>query len=82
MKQTDIAMLVLVVSLSLVVSYFLGNALFAGDENRSAEVEVIQEISAEFPEVDKSIFNKNSLNLTERIEIGDSESDAPFTSGQ
>ena len=80
MKQSDIAMIILVISISLLFSYFIGNALFASNEDRTAEVEVVTAISIEFPDIDESIFNSNSLNLTEKITIGDTESDAPFSS--
>ncbi len=81
MKQSDIAMLVLIVSISLLVSYFLGNSLFGGEEARSTQVPVAEGISVDFPQPDPTIFNTNAINLTEKITIGDTNSDTPFTSG-
>jgi len=82
MKQQDIAMLVLIVSVSLVVSYFVGNSIFGGEKNRTAEVEEVQPISSEFPQPDETIFNEDSINLTETINIGESSSTSPFTSAE
>ncbi len=82
MKQTDIAMLVLIVSLSLVISYFVGNALFGGESTRSTQVEVVESISAEFAQPDPDIFNDEAINLTQTINIGDSESTDPFSSDE
>jgi len=81
MKQQDIAMLVLIVSISLTISYFVGNAIFGGESNRSAEVENITPISSEFPQPDEDIFNEDAINLVETITIGETSSSNPFTSG-
>ena len=80
MKQTDIAMLILIISLSLVFSFFVGNAVFGGESNRSTEVEVVEPITAEFPDPDENIFNAKSINPTQTINIGGSKSTDPFTS--
>lgn len=77
-KQTDIAMLVLVTALSLVIAYLLGGAIINSPESRSTPVEIAIPISAEFPEVDTRIFNADAINPTELIKIGDSNTDNPF----
>ena len=82
MKQTDIAMLILIVSITLLISYFLGNALLVGDTARSTEVETVEAISSEFAQPDEDIFNEDAINLTQTIIIGETESTDPFTSGE
>ena len=77
-KQNDIAVIILVVSISLVASYFVGNALINTDANRSTEVEKVSAISAEFPQPDTDIFNESAVNPTELIKIGSGGSDTPF----
>ena len=77
-KQTDIAMLVLITAISLVVAYLIGGALINSPESRATPVEIVVPISAEFPEPDPRIFNANSINPTEQITIGDSKTDSPF----
>ena len=79
MKQQDVAMLILIVSIALVLSYFVGNALFGGTENRTAEVERVQVIEPDFPQPDPAIINENAINLTETINIGGSTSTDPFS---
>jgi hypothetical protein len=77
-KQTDIAMIILITAVSLVAAYLIGGAIINTPESRSTEVEIAVPISSEFPEPDSRIFNENSINPTEKIEIGDSNSDKPF----
>ncbi len=81
MKSNDIAMLILIVSISVVLSYFVGTSVFNGDNFRQKEVEVVQAVSPDFPEIDENVFNTDSINLTETINIGDTSSNKPFTSG-
>jgi hypothetical protein len=78
MKQSDIAILILVVSFSLLISFFVGNALFASPEDRSKAVPIIQPISNTLSEVDATIFNKKAINPSENIKVGDSDSQQPF----
>ena len=77
-KQTDIAMLVLITAISLVAAYLIGGALINSPESRSTPVEIAIPINTDFPEPDTRIFNANSINPTEKIEIGDSNTNAPF----
>lgn len=81
-REKDIAMIILVVSISLMVSYFLGNALINTDQNRSVEVEVVQPISADFDQPSPQVFSSNAINPTELIQIGSGDTDSPFQSGE
>lgn len=78
MKQKDFAIIIAVVILSGIVSYFVSNALFASKDSLETEVEVVQPITAEFPEPDARYFNENSLNPTRTITIGDGQNQQPF----
>lgn len=85
MKQSDIALIIVIVVVSLTTSYFVGNAVFNGPNKRTAEVEVVRRINDIFPPVDPAIFNeKKAVNLTENIKIGDDNPDnaEPFDSTQ
>lgn len=77
-KQSDVAMLILVISISLLASFFLGNAIINTPENRSEQVEIVTPISAEFPTPSPEIFNDSAINPTEAIEIGNSNQNQPF----
>lgn len=78
MKQKDIAIIIIVVFVSGVLSYFVSNALFAAPENLETEVEVVTPITADFPEPDAAYFNKDSINPTQIITIGDGQNQQPF----
>ena len=79
MKQSDIAALILIVVIVLFVSVFVGNALFGGEQSRNVEVEVVEPISADFPEPDRAIFNNQAVNPTQTINIGGSNNQNPFS---
>ena len=59
MKQKDIALIILIAFFSVVLSYFLSNALFTSPKDLKEKVEVVQPIVAEFKEPDKRYFNEN-----------------------
>jgi len=82
MKQKDIAIIVVVVFVSGVLSYFISNALFNSSESLQTEVEVVQPITADFPEPDTRYFNKDSVNPTQTITIGDGQNQEPFQATQ
>ncbi len=78
MKQKDIAIIVAVVFVSGILSFFISRALFAAPEDLQTEVEVVDPITADFPEPDKRYFNESSVNPTFTITIGDGQSQQPF----
>ncbi len=77
-KQSDVAMIILVTAISLLAAYMLGGAIINSPEHRSTPVEIAVPIISEFPEPDDAIFNDNSINPTELIKIGDQNSSSPF----
>jgi hypothetical protein len=78
MKQKDIAIIVIVVIVSGLASFFLSNKLFAIPNDQRAEVEVIDPITADFPQPDERYFNSKSVDPTQSIKIGDNENPKPF----
>lgn len=77
-KQSDIAMLVLITAISLVAAYLIGGAVINSPDSRTTPVEIAVPISSEFNEPDTRIFNANSINPTEQIKIGDPNTNSPF----
>ncbi len=71
MKNSDIAALILIASLSVVVAYFVASAVIGKPSSASVKVKTIEPISAEVQEPDKSIFNEDAINPTVEVEIGD-----------
>lgn len=83
MKQKDIALIVVISFVSAIASFLISNALFAKPEQKTQQAEVVEAISAEFPEADNRYFNKDAVNPTQPITIGNSANPTPFTgSGQ
>lgn len=78
MKQKDIAVIVFIIGLSAIVSYFLSNAIIAPPKSRKQNVEVVEPISADFSTPDAKYFNKNSINPTQTIQIGNDSNSKPF----
>lgn len=82
MKQKDIALIIIVVFFSAVLSLVLSNMLFSSPAKRHQEVEVVQPISADFPNPDEHYFNKDAFDPTKTITIGQSANQDPFNSPQ
>lgn len=78
LKQSDIALVILVAGLSLLVSFFVVGAIIKTPTDRSTEVEKVVVISPDFPVPDARIFNEKALNPTELIQIGPGGSEQPF----
>jgi hypothetical protein len=81
MKQKDIALIIVIVILSAIVSLFVSKALFASPKNRHQNVEVVNPISTKFPEPDKSYFNDQSFDPAQPIDLGQNANSDPFGGG-
>lgn len=72
MKKSDIAMIVLLTAVSALISYFAVNALFEGDvSEKKYTVKVTEAIVDKYTEPSSEIFNKDAVNPTVQVEIGD-----------
>lgn len=69
MKKSDIAMIILIASVSILVAYFVAKSIFGDASNGSVNVKTIDPISSEVSAPDPSIFNSNAINPAVRIEI-------------
>jgi len=78
MKKNDIAIIVLIVSVSLLISYFVLSAVIGQPGAQKQAVEVVEPISAELPEPSKKIFNDQAIDPTVVIEIGNPANQQPF----
>jgi len=78
MKQNDIAALILVVAFSLLISWFGLNAIIPEPTAQETEVELVDPISAEFPDPDEDVFADGYLNPTESIKIDKADNQQPF----
>lgn len=78
MKQKDFAMVAVVAIVSGVLSIILSGMFLTPSDDRKQSVEVIQPLSADFERPSKDYFNKDSINPTKTIEIGDDSNEKPF----
>lgn len=78
MKQKDMLTIAVIVIISAAVSLILSNLLISTPKNRQQKVEVVEPIGAEFVRPDAKYFNEQSINPTQKIQIGDSSNTKPF----
>lgn len=78
MKQKDLALIIVVVAVSSVLSLLISNKLFASPANRQQQVDAIGVITSTFPTPDSKYFNTNSIDPTQLIRIGNNTNQAPF----
>lgn len=78
MKQKDILLIVVVAIVAGAASFFLSNLLFKVPSAQETEVEVVQPITADFPQPDTRYFNATSIDPTKNIQIGDNQNPTPF----
>lgn len=81
MKQKDIALIILIVAIAGVISFFVSRQIFASPKNRQQQVEVVQPITDSFSKPDSRYFNSQAFDPTQTITIGQNANPDPF-SGQ
>ena len=70
MKNSDIAMIILIASISVVVSYFLGNAILGDPNERVENISYMEKIESGIQEPDIETFNAHALNPTVEVYVG------------
>ena len=73
MKRTDIAMIIVIASVSVLVSYLVANTLLGSTKNEAVTVKTIDAITDEVDEPDERVFNKDAINPTVEVYIGEGE---------
>lgn len=71
MKKSDIAMIILIASISAMVAYFVVGAIPGmKDANKPVKVDTIERYSADLKEPDSQTFSKDAINPTVEVTIG------------
>ncbi len=70
MKKSDIAMIILIASVSILVAYFVAKSIVGDVQNQSVKVKVADPISATVDEPSPKVFNSNAINPTVEVIIG------------
>jgi len=78
MKQKDLAMILVIVIASAIISFVLGRFIFASPKDRATQVELVDAISTTFPFPDRKYLNEQSINPTMLIQISENANNAPF----
>ena len=74
MNSSEIAMIVLVAGFSIIITYFIANAVIGQPSKQSQSITTYAPIARTVKEPDSSIFNSNAINPTVEVEIGGSSS--------
>ena len=78
MKQKDIALIIVVMFFSAILSLLITQALFSTKGKKSLSAEIVEPITAEFREPDKTVFNADAINPTQLIQIGGEANQNPI----
>ncbi|HVX56329.1 MAG TPA: hypothetical protein VHA37_01245, partial [Candidatus Saccharimonadales bacterium] len=76
------ALIILVVGVAGIISFFVANKLFGSSNNRQQKAAVVQPITADFPKPDSRFFNSQAFDPTQPISIGQNANPNPFSSQQ
>ena len=80
MKQKDIALILVIVFISAIISLFVSKAVFGSPKNRQQQAEVVQPITSDFPKPDSRYFNAQAFDPTKAITVGQNANANPFSS--
>lgn len=79
MKRNEIALLLIIVGLAALTSYFLINSVVKSNgSQKPVNVKVASPISTTVTQPNQEVFNKNALNPTVKVKIGDQSNSQPF----
>jgi hypothetical protein len=78
MKRKDIALIAVVAIFAAIVSLLLTQTIFVAKKDRELTAEIVDPITSEFSLPSNTYFNKDSINPTQIIRIGDGTSSNPF----
>lgn len=70
MKKSDIAMIILIASISILIAYFVAQSVLGGTKNESVKVKTVEAITSQVAEPDTAVFNKGAINPTVEVLIG------------
>ena len=71
MKKTDIAMVILIAGVGVAIGYIVAsNISFLKVPKSGAKIQTIREISSDVEKPNPAIFNKNAINPTVEVFVG------------
>lgn len=82
MKRNEVALLLVVVGLVVMATYFLLNSLIGDSALKEVSVSSMDPISESVQDPSKAVFNDKSINPAVKVTIGNQSNQKPFTVGQ
>jgi hypothetical protein len=79
MKQKDVTLIAVVIIISAVISLVASKSIFASPKDRQQSVQVVQPITANFPQPDSHYFNSSAFDPTQSITVGQNNNANPFS---
>ena len=70
MKNTDIAAVILIASLSMLAAYFIADTLIGRPDAESVKVRTVDSLSSDVTNPDPTVFNRDAINPTVEVIIG------------
>ncbi len=69
MKKTDIAMIILIATVSVMLAFFVTKSILGNSTDEAVKVKKIDKISAGIDEPSEKVFNKNAINPSVEVQI-------------
>ncbi len=69
MKKTDIAMIILIATVSVLAAFFITKAVLGDQATDEAKVQTIEKIDTAVVEPDPKIFNDQAINPAVEVQI-------------
>lgn len=76
MKKSDIAMIVLIASISVMTAFFVAQSIFGSIDKSTATVKTIDQIESSVVEPSTDIFNKDAINPAVEVNISGTDDQA------
>jgi len=70
MKRSDIATITTIALISMVAAFLLADTILGKSTGGSVKVKTVEPISSEITEPDRTVFNKDAINPTVEVIIG------------
>lgn len=78
MKKNEIALLILIVSISFAASFFLVSTFMGGSKSKAVEVPTIEKITGDVVEPEARTFRDGAVNPTVEASIGAPSNQQPL----
>ena len=75
MKKTDLAMIVLIASVSAVLAYVIANSFFGGLTQEGARVKTVDAINSSIQQPSVEVFNQDAINPAVKVDVNVSTTD-------